>query len=64
VFALYDMIVNVCLVAGITWMAAASPTSGQAPVVYACVGILLIATSAWYWRTGPRRVTVTHQQRG
>jgi MFS family permease len=64
VFALYDMIVNVCLVAGITWMAAASPTSGQAPVVYACVGILLIATSAWYWRTGPRRVTVKHQQRG
>jgi MFS family permease len=64
VFALYDMIVNVCLVAGITWMAVASPTSGQAPVVYACVGILLLSTAAWYWRHGPRRVALTHQQRG
>jgi MFS family permease len=64
VFALYDMIVNVCLVAGITWMALASPTSGQAPLVYACVGILLLSTAAWYWRHGPRRVALTHQQRG
>ena len=31
VFALFDMIVNVCLVAGITLMALVSPTSGQAP---------------------------------
>ena len=31
VFALFDMIVNVCLVAGIALMALVSPTSGQAP---------------------------------
>jgi MFS family permease len=64
VFALYDMIVNVCLVAGITWMALASPTTGQAPVVYALVGVLLLATSAWYWGHRPRRVAVTHRTRG
>jgi MFS family permease len=64
VFALFDMIVNVCLVSGIAVMAIASPTSGQAPVVYACVGVLLIATAAWYQRHGPRRVSTTHHQGG
>jgi MFS-type transporter involved in bile tolerance (Atg22 family) len=64
VFALYDMIVNVCLVAGIAWMALASPTTGQAPVVYALVGVLLLATSAWYWRHRPRTVSITHRTRG
>jgi MFS family permease len=56
VFALFDMIVNVCLVAGITLMAIVSPTSGQAPLVYAAVGLLLVGTAAWYHRRGPRRV--------
>jgi len=56
VFALFDMIVNVCLVAGITLMAVVSPTSGQAPLVYAAVGLLLVGTAAWYHRRGPRRV--------
>ncbi len=64
VFALYDMIVNVCLVAGIAWMALASPSNGQAPVVYFLVGVLLLVTSAWYWRTGPRRVAVSKEQKG
>jgi MFS family permease len=64
VFALYDMIVNVCLVAGITWMALASPTTGQAPVVYGLVGVLLLATSAWYWRHRPRTVSMNHRTRG
>lgn len=59
VFALFDMIVNVCLVAGITTMAVVSPTSGQTPVVYACVGVLLVATAAWYRYRGPRRVRWT-----
>jgi MFS family permease len=64
VFALFDMIVNVCLVGGITVMAVASPTSGQAPMVYALVGVMLIAASLWYQRHGPRRVANTHYQGG
>lgn len=59
VFALFDMIVNVCLVAGITTMAVVSPTSGQTPVLYAAVGLLLVGTAAWYARHGPRRVRFT-----
>ena len=48
VFALFDMIVNVALVLGITLMAIISPISGQAPWAYAGVGVLLISTAAWY----------------
>ena len=59
VFALFDMIVNVCLVAGIAIMALASPTTGQAPAVYAAVGVMLLVTAAWYQRHGPRRVPLT-----
>lgn len=54
IFALFDMTVNVSLVLGITIMAFASPPSGQAPVAYMCVGVLLIGTSVWYrLRGGP-----------
>jgi MFS family permease len=56
VFALYDMTVNVCLVAGICLVALLSPHSGQAPALYIAIGISLIAASWWYWRSGPRRV--------
>lgn len=56
VFALFDMFVNVCLVSGIVLMALVSPTSGQAPVFYALIGILLLAVTGWYARTAPRRV--------
>ena len=56
VFALFDMIVNVCLVLGISVMAIASPTSGQAPFVYIGVGVLLVAAALWYRRHDPRRV--------
>ncbi len=59
VFALFDMIVNVCLVGGITLMALASPTTGQAPFVYAASGLLLVGTALWYHRHGPRRVRST-----
>ena len=61
VFSLFDMIVNVCLVAGITMMAIASPTSGQTPVVYAVVGALLVGAALWYHRTGPRRVRTSNE---
>ena len=51
VFALFDMIVNVSLVAGVTVMALLSPVSGQAPAVYVAMGVLLLITAAWYsWR--------------
>lgn len=49
VFSLFDMLVNVCLVTGVTLMAVASPPSGQAPIAYVATGILLIGTGAWYW---------------
>ncbi len=51
VFALFDMIVNVSLVTGVTVMALLSPVSGQAPAVYVAMGVLLLITAAWYsWR--------------
>jgi len=53
------MIVNVCLVAGITLMALVSPTSGQTPWLYVASGALLVGTAAWYQRRGPRRVRPT-----
>jgi MFS family permease len=59
VFSLFDMIVNVCLVAGITVMALVSPTSGQTPWLYAASGLLMVGTGAWYLRRGPRRVRTT-----
>ena len=63
VFALYDMAVNVCLVAGICLVALVSPASGQAPGLYAALGVALVLAAWWYWRTGPRRVrTVDHRR--
>lgn len=59
VFSLFDMLVNVCLVAGITAMALVSPESGQAPLAYAAVGLLLVCTAAWYAQHRPRRVRST-----
>ncbi len=56
VFALFDMLVNVALVAGITVFAVVSPTSGQAPWVYVAVGIGLLATAWWYPARRGRRV--------
>jgi MFS family permease len=56
VFSLYDMAVNVCLVGGICLVAAVSPKSGQAPLLYAALGVFLLLASWWYWRSGPRRV--------
>ena len=61
VFALFDMIVNVALVAGISTMALVSPTSGQAPGVYAFVAALLLGAALWYRRSGPRRVRASDE---
>lgn len=56
VFALFDMIVNVSLVAGVTLMAFLSPISGQAPGLYLAMGALLLLTAAWYFRRSERRI--------
>jgi len=56
VFTLFDMIVNVSLVGGIVIMALVSPTTGQAPVLYALTGIGLTSAALWYLRYRPRRV--------
>ncbi|MDP1876659.1 MAG: MFS transporter [Actinomycetota bacterium] len=64
VFSLFDMIVNVCLVAGIVVFAIVSPTSGQAPLTYAAVGILLVATAVWYRLRRPNRVRTTDEPGG
>jgi MFS family permease len=56
VFTLFDMIVNVSLVGGIVIMALVSPTTGQAPVLYALTGIGLISAALWYLKYRPRRV--------
>ncbi|MEZ5117447.1 MAG: MFS transporter [Candidatus Nanopelagicales bacterium] len=50
VFALFDMIVNVALVSGITAMAFGAPASGEAPVAYVLLGVVLLATGVWYLR--------------
>jgi MFS family permease len=51
VFALFDMIVNACLVTGITLMALTSPASGQTPAMISAAGILLVVTGAWFFTT-------------
>lgn len=50
VFALFDMIVNVGLVIGITAIAFTTPTSGINAVAYVAVGVLLALTAIWYSR--------------
>lgn len=50
VFALFDMIVNVSLVAGITITAFASPISGRFTVGYLACAVILIATAWWFAR--------------
>lgn len=59
VFAIFDMIVNVCLVAGIAVLAVVSPASGQTPWTYVTVGALLVLAAFWYRRHGARRVRST-----
>lgn len=59
VFALFDMIVNVTLVLGVTAMAFLAPASGQAPAAYLTVGVLLVCAGLWYRWRGPRRVRVS-----
>ena len=50
VFALFDMVHNVCLVTGITLMALLAPASGQAPLAITAFAALLVGTGLWYRR--------------
>jgi MFS family permease len=59
VFAIFDMVLNVCLVGGITIMAFGSPQSGQAPGLILGIGVLLVGTALWY-RWASRRRLSTH----
>ena len=51
VFSLFDMIVNACLVIGITVMAVWAPPSGQTPAMISAAGILLVITGVWFFTT-------------
>lgn len=55
VFALFDMLVNVALVAGITLTAFAAPTTGRFTWGFAVSGLILIAVAMWYARITARR---------
>ena len=58
VFSIYDVAVNVGLVAGICWVAFTAPASGIAPGLTLAIGALLLATAAWYLAvTRGRRAT-------
>jgi hypothetical protein len=50
VFALYDVVLNLGLVGGITVAALLAPPSGVAPGLFLAVGALLLATAAWSLR--------------
>lgn len=54
IFALFDMIINVAMVTGITLMAFTAPLSGQATIAYALLVVLMVATALWY-QTGQQR---------
>lgn len=51
VFSLFDMIVNVALVTGITITAFASPISGQFTIGFLACGLLLISAATWFGRS-------------
>jgi hypothetical protein len=56
IFAIFDMVLNVCLVTGITIMAFGAPQSGQAPALTIGIGVLLVGTALWYRWASRRRL--------
>ena len=48
VFSLFDMVLNVCLVLGVTITALLAPPSGQAPLLILGIGALYVGTALWY----------------
>ena len=57
VFAIFDMVLNVCLVTGIAIMAFGAPKSGQAPALILAIGVLLAGTALWYRWASSRRLS-------
>lgn len=57
VFAIFDMVLNVCLVTGITVMAFGAPASGQAPTLILGIGVLLLGAALWYRWASRRRLS-------
>lgn len=54
VFSLFDVAVNVALVAGIVAVAFTSPESGIAPITVLIVGALIAVNAAWYRGRGAK----------
>ena len=54
VFALFDVLVNVALVAGVCAVAFTAPESGITPVAYVLVGVLIAVNAGWYAALGAR----------
>lgn len=54
VFSLFDVAVNVALVAGIVAVAFTSPESGIAPIAVLIVGALIAVNAAWYRGRGAK----------
>lgn len=55
VFSLFDMVLNVTLVLGITVTAFLAPPSGQAPLLILGIGALYVGTALWYrWASRSR----------
>lgn len=54
VFALFDVLVNVALVAGVCAIAFTSPETGIAPVAFLLIGALMAANATWYAIQGRR----------
>jgi MFS family permease len=57
VFALYDTVFNLALVAAALLTALALPQNGRAPVVVVVVGVLYVVTALGYLRLATRRTT-------
>lgn len=53
VFALYDVVLNIGLVAGVCVVAFTAPPSGLAPWLDVGVAVLLAGTAAWYVVVAP-----------
>jgi hypothetical protein len=60
VFSIYDVSVNVGLVAGICLVAFTAPPSGLAPWLDLAVGVLLVVCAGWYLAVGRGPVVRTH----
>ena len=64
VFSLFDVGVNVCLVAGAMFAAIAAPLSGVTVPGFVMLSVLYATTGTWYWFTGGSNKTANHRDQG